>query len=78
MGKVAAVVFVAMLAGGCNPWEEYRLTEAERVRAGWYQPSALALTPRYCYRTLARVDCFDEPQPGIAGRRVGDFNALVE
>jgi hypothetical protein len=25
--------------------------------------AAKAATPRYCYRTLARIDCYDTPDP---------------
>lgn len=28
---------------------------------------------RYCYRTLAEVDCHAQPLPGAAGRQVGFF-----
>lgn len=79
MGKVSAVaVFALVLAACANPWADEKLTEAERVRAGWYEPSSRALAPRFCYRTLARVDCFAEPQPALEGRRVGSFHALAE
>ncbi|MCG8359325.1 MAG: hypothetical protein MI920_27485 [Kiloniellales bacterium] len=79
MRKVAIVAVFACLTGACaNPWAEDRPTELERWEAGWYPPSEIALTPRYCYRTLARVDCFLQPQPDAAGRRVGGFNAPLE
>jgi hypothetical protein len=35
------------------------------------------LAARYCYRTLAEVDCHAQPLPGAAGRRVGFFDAAA-
>ncbi len=32
------------------------------------------LTARYCYRTLAEVDCHAAPLPGEASRQVGYFD----
>ena len=79
MAKVSGVVLLAVMLAACaNPWSEDKLSEAERVRAGWNEPSSRALVPRFCYRTLARVDCFDRPQPAQAGRLVGSFHALAE
>ena len=34
----------------------------------------LELASRYCYRTLAEVDCHAEPLPGEATRKVGFFD----
>ena len=34
----------------------------------------LELAVRYCYRTLAEVDCHAQPLPGEDGRRVGFFD----
>lgn len=80
MGKVAAVAALALICAGCsNPWAEDNLTEAERYRAGWYEPSPRpALAERYCYRTLARVDCHDAPLAGAKGRSVGSFHELAQ
>lgn len=35
------------------------------------------LTARYCYRTLAEVDCHAQPLPGEASRQVGFFDAAL-
>ncbi len=35
------------------------------------------LAARYCYRTLAKVDCHAQPLPGAEGRRVGFFDQAV-
>lgn len=32
------------------------------------------LAARYCYRTLAEVDCHAQPLPGEASRKVGFFD----
>ncbi len=38
---------------------------------------APVLAARYCYRTLAEVDCHAEPLPGEATRKVGFFDAAA-
>lgn len=79
MGKVSSFALFALILAACeNPWADEKLTEAERVRAGWYEPSSRALAPRFCYRTLARVECFGEPQPELAERQVGSFHELAD
>lgn len=37
----------------------------------------LAYAERYCYRTLAEVDCHSRPLPGEENRRVGFYDAPV-
>ena len=79
MGKAACILLVALVASACsNPWADERPSQAEMIRTGWNQPTPLALAPRHCYRTLARVDCYSVPQPDEAGRRVGYFDAPIE
>ncbi len=79
MGKMPGLAVLALVLTACsNPWEEDRLTEAERLRYGWYQPAEPGLAKRYCYRTLARVACYATPQPGQEGRQVGQFNDVVQ
>ena len=76
MGKVFYVFALAVGVAACsNPWAGYRPSEAERIRSDWYQSASPALEARYCYRTLARVDCFAEPQLGESQRRVDSFHA---
>lgn len=36
------------------------------------------LTPRYCYRTLAEVECYTAPRPERRRQRVGSFHDTVE
>lgn len=59
--------------GGCiadefplSPWNEKAV-----LRHGWVRPRDLPPERVYCYRTLAKVDCYDEPLPGQAERREG-------
>ena len=35
------------------------------------------LAARYCYRTLAEVDCHAQPLPGEATRKVGFFDQVA-
>lgn len=37
----------------------------------------LTYAERYCYRTLAEVDCHRQPLPGEESRRVGFYDAPV-
>ena len=79
MVKLSLAAAALLLVAACtNPWAEDRLSEAERVRDGWYEPSSPALEARYCYRTLARVDCFDQPLVSEKDRQVGSFHMLAE
>ena len=79
MGRVTGAALIAFLVSACsNPWADQRPSEAEMIRADWLERSSVALVPRACYRTLARVDCYSTLQAGEAGRRVGWFDAPVE
>ena len=79
MGRLMGVLVVALLTSACsNPWADQRPSEAEMIRANWLDRSSVALAPRACYRTLARVDCYSSVQPAEAERRVGWFDAPVE
>ena len=79
MGKWTGAILIAFLASACsNPWADQRPSEAEMIQADWLERSSVALAPRACYRTLARVDCYATPQLGEAGRRVGWFDAPIE
>ncbi len=75
---LCAGALAALLAGCANPFAEFRPSEAEVVRAGWFEPAERpALAARYCYRTLARVDCHESLLPAEANRRVGAFHPLA-
>ena len=76
---LVAAAICALFLGACsNPFKSFAPSEAEVVQQGWYEPSPRPrLAPRYCYETLARVDCFAAPQAGAEDRRVGWFDAPV-
>jgi hypothetical protein len=68
-----AVPLVAGLAAslaGCNAWQtraefappQSRWTSTDTSAAGTEDPPP-PIAQQYCYRTLARVDCFTEPKP---------------
>jgi hypothetical protein len=50
----------------------------ESAGAGSDSQATAELTPRYCYRTLAEVDCYLEPQPDRRRQRVGSFHGTVQ
>ena len=73
---VAALVCVCLLSACSNPLKGFAPTEAEVYRQGWYEPSPrAALAERYCYETLAEVDCHSEPEADAGNRQVGWFDA---
>ena len=75
-GKLLGMAMIVMMTSACsNPWAEDRPSQAEMSRANWLDGQPQVLGPRYCYRTLARVDCYETPLPGAVGRRVGSFDA---
>lgn len=49
------------------------ITMATLLAACTAEPSP-DLAQRYCYRTLAEVDCHDQPLAGEASRQVGFFD----
>jgi hypothetical protein len=73
-------VLAAMLAlAGCNAWQDKTEFAAPQMRWSATQPSPRkadakppAIPAQYCYRTLATVDCFDEPVP----ERVSGYTGL--
>ena len=72
MRPLLALLLLAPLAGCANPQKALGPSEAEALRAGWYEPSAPRVyAARYCYRTLAAVDCHAVPVAGAEGRLVG-------
>ncbi len=40
-------------------------------------PDPGLLAERYCYRTLAEVDCYAQPLPGEATRQLGFYDQAV-
>jgi hypothetical protein len=73
-------VLAAVLAlAGCNAWQDraefappqmrWPATQSSPMKADAKPP---AIPAQYCYRTLARVDCFTEPVP----ERVSGYTGL--
>ncbi len=71
MGRLFALVLAAALLGACGAF-----APRDCLPEGWYRPAPdVGLATRYCYRTLAEVDCHARPLAGEATRRVGFFDA---
>jgi hypothetical protein len=72
----ASVVLVALL-GGCGPavdsCDEFNPPPSHKPSSCPPKPvdktaaERPAQPPRYCYQSLAQVDCYSEPQPGRPG-----------
>lgn len=76
LGRLFAALSIALLLGACNPAAIFRPGEATELSRGWYEPEPQArLAERYCYRTLAEVDCHAAPLAGEERRRVGFWDA---
>lgn len=59
-----------LLLGGCNAWQTRSEFAAPQSRWNASQPSPAGrddapppIPAQYCYRTLARVDCYTETEP---------------
>jgi len=66
----APLVAAALLLAGCDAWQTRSEFAAPQSRWPSTLPSPAAqedppppIAAEYCYRTLARVDCFSEPRP---------------
>ena len=70
--RVVSMVAVAVWLAACvNPLAPFAPDAADIREAVWYEAEApLPAEPRYCYRTLARVDCHSAPLFGQASRLV--------
>ncbi len=74
MGRIFAAMLAAGLLGACAPGGP-----SQGLAPGWVRPATpdVTLAARYCYRTLARVDCHAQALAAEASRRVGFFDAPV-
>ncbi len=82
-GLLLALVGLAL--GACNnPFDVFAPTHAETRAAGWVFPAAertptLAIrVTGFCYQTLAAVDCYTTPVPGLERRLVADPPILID
>jgi hypothetical protein len=64
------VLAVVALLSGCNTWQDRTEFAAPESRWSATQPSPAGhndppppVARQYCYRTLAQVDCYNEPRP---------------
>ena len=74
MGRIFAAMLAAGLLGACAPDGP-----SQGLAPGWARPATpeLTLAARYCYRTLAEVDCHAQALTAEASRRVGFFDSPV-
>lgn len=68
--RLLIAVLIALPLAGCNAWENRAEFAAPEYRwpANYPSPIPANAPPppvqvRYCYRTLADVDCYAEPKP---------------
>ena len=68
--RLSSVVVLAMALAGCNAWQDRAEFAPPQSRWTAAQPSPAmadaappAIPTQYCYRTLARVDCFNQAVP---------------
>ena len=75
MGRIFAAMLAAGLLGACAAGGPGQGPNQD-LAPGWARPATpeSTLAARYCYRTLARVDCHAQPLAAEAGRRVGFFD----
>lgn len=79
MTRALAIMMSVALLSACNPLSVFRPSQEHVLQSGWYPAEPLSLLKvRYCYRTLAEVDCHAHLLPAENGRRVGWFDAPVE
>ena len=75
---VAALIGAFLLSACANPFAAFAPDETEVVRHGWLDPAPRPeLAERYCYRTLAHVDCHASPLEEEDGRQIGWFDAPI-
>ena len=79
----ALAVLASATLAACNPFSEFAPTHEEVRAQGWVFPSPersplLEIPERgFCYRTLARIDCYQEPVPGLDNRLAADPQILT-
>lgn len=68
MKKAFNIIFALFLLAGCHQAEE----RLQRL-AGNKPPKNAIHEPRYCYKTLGEINCYNSPRKGWEGRLVGHF-----
>ncbi len=75
--RLSAAAALLLLAA-CNPLRVFAPTHEDIRAAGWVFPSAersptlARRNPGFCYQTLAAIDCYTEPVPGLSNQFVAD------
>ena len=82
MGRIFAAMLAAGLLGACaagGPSQGPNQGPSQDLAPGGARPATpeSTLAARYCYRTLARVDCHAQALTAEASREVGFFDAPV-
>ncbi len=74
MGRIFAAMLAAGLLGACAAGGP-----SQGLAPGWARPATpeVTLAARYCYRTLAEVDCHAQALTAETTRRVGFFDRPV-
>ena len=69
-GARLGIIALGLMLAGCNAWQNRAEFAAPQSRWPANQPSAVGanaapppIPVQYCYRTLARVDCYTEARP---------------
>ena len=77
--RVLSMAAVAIWLAACvNPLASFAPNAADTREAVWYDAEApLQTAPRYCYRTLARVDCHSAPLTGQESRLVASTHGAT-
>jgi len=75
-----ALLVLAVTLAGCNAWQNRAEFAAPQSRWPSNYPSPVPanappppIPVRYCYRTLAQVDCFAEAHPSRIGSYTGVY-----
>ena len=80
--RFALLLAALVVLGGCAAAKEYNKrygwTEAKMLEAGWLPPRPLQVERIYCYRTLARPECYRAEQIDETNRLIGKFEPAVE
>ena len=68
------VLVLAAGTAGCSSLAGWSATETDLLQAAYVVPDRFpSPPPLYCYRTLAKVDCYAWPLPGEGNRLVGAY-----
>ena len=78
--KFALSLALIISVAGCAEYQRSLAPSDQELIENAYVPQAYRppLAPRYCYRTLAKADCYEERQPEDAYRRQGSYHRSVD